>query len=195
QLCAFAKTGPEYRTPNVEYHVQPLSLDKFGEPLHRHPAFTASVCNLRPESRGHIRLKGPDPLQPPAIQPRYLTAEADRRVAMDSIRLTRRIVLESKAFRPYHPKELLPGEALATDAELLRAAGDIGTTIFHPVGTCRMGTDGAFVVDPRLKVHGLDGIRIADASIMPHIISGNTNAPTIMIAEKAADMIIADHAA
>jgi choline dehydrogenase-like flavoprotein len=193
QLGAFAKTGPEYRTPNVEYHVQPLSLDRFGEPLHRHPAFTASVCNLRPESRGHIRLRGPDSLLPPAIQPRYLTAEADRRVAMESIRLTRRIVLESKAFQPYHPKELLPGTTIATDEQLVRAAGDIGTTIFHPVGTCRMGVDDASVVDPRLKVHGLDGIRVADASIMPHIISGNTNAPTIMIAEKAADMIIADH--
>jgi choline dehydrogenase len=194
QLGAFAKTGPEYRTPNVEYHVQPLSLDRFGEPLHRHPAFTASVCNLRPESRGHIRLKGPDPLQPPAIQPRYLTADADRRVAVESIKLTRRIVLESKAFQPYHPKELLPGAGISTEADLVRAAGDIGTTIFHPVGTCRMGMDDASVVDPRLKVHGLDGIRIADASIMPSIISGNTNAPTIMIAEKAADMIIADHA-
>jgi choline dehydrogenase len=112
---------------------------------------------------------------------------------MESIRLTRRIVLESKAFRPYHPKELLPGAAIATDEELVQAAGDIGTTIFHPVGTCRMGVDDSSVVDPRLKVHGLDGIRVADASIMPHIISGNTNAPTIMIAEKAADMIIADH--
>jgi choline dehydrogenase len=148
---------------------------------------------LRPESRGHIRLKGPDPLESPAIQPRYLTAETDRRVAMESIRLTRRIVLESKAFQPYHPKELLPGATIATDEELVQAAGDIGTTIFHPVGTCRMGMDDASVVDPRLKVHGLDGIRIADASVMPSIISGNTNAPTIMIAEKAADMIIADH--
>jgi choline dehydrogenase len=193
QLGAFAKTGPEYRTANVEYHVQPLSLDRFGEPLHRHPAFTASVCNLRPESRGHIRLKSADPLQSPAIQPRYLTTEADRRVAVESIKLTRRIVLESQAFAPHRPKELLPGAALATDADLARAAGDIGTTIFHPVGTCRMGDDPASVVDPRLRLRGLAGIRVADASIMPSITSGNTNSPTIMIAEKAAEMILADH--
>jgi choline dehydrogenase len=193
QLGAFARTGPEYRTANVEYHVQPLSLDRFGEPLHRHPAFTASVCNLRPESRGHIRLKSADPLQPPAIQPRYLTTEADRRVAVDSIKLTRRIVLESRAFAPHRPRELLPGAALTTDADLVRAAGDIGTTIFHPVGTCRMGDDPASVVDPRLRLRGLAGIRVADASIMPSITSGNTNSPTIMIAEKAADMILGDH--
>jgi choline dehydrogenase-like flavoprotein len=193
QLGAFAKTGPEYRTPNVEYHVQPLSLDRFGEPLHRHPAFTASVCNLRPESRGHIRLKGPDPLQPPAIQPLYLSTETDRRVAVEAIRLTRRIVLESQAFAPYRPKELLPGDAFQSDADLARAAGDIGTTIFHPVGTCRMGDDPAAVVDARLRLRGLGGLRIADASIMPSIVSGNTNSPTIMIAEKAADMILADH--
>ncbi|MES1152232.1 MAG: GMC family oxidoreductase N-terminal domain-containing protein [Dongia sp.] len=192
QLGAFAKTGPEYRTPNVEYHVQPLSLDRFGEPLHRHPAFTASVCNLRPESRGHIRLKSADPMQPPAIQPNYLATDADRRVAVEAIKLTRRIVLESKAFAPHRPQELLPGAAIATDADLIRAAGDIGTTIFHPVGTCRMGDDPASVVDPRLRLRGLAGIRVADASIMPSITSGNTNSPTIMIAEKAADMILED---
>jgi choline dehydrogenase len=140
QLGAFAKSSPEHATANVEYHVQPLSLDKFGEPLHPYPAFTASVCNLRPQSRGHIRLKSPDPTVPPAIQPRYLTAGADRRVAIDAIKLTRRIVLESKAFAPYRPKEMMPGPSYATDEELAHAAGQIGTTIFHPVGTAKWAT-------------------------------------------------------
>jgi choline dehydrogenase len=194
QMGAFAKSSPEHATANVEYHVQPLSLDKFGEPLHPYPAFTASVCNLRPQSRGHIRLKSADPTQAPAIQPRYLTAEADRRVAVDAIKLTRRIVLESRAFAPYHPKELMPGPSYATEDELMHAAGQIGTTIFHPVSTCRMGDDPMSVVDARLRLHGLSGLRIADASIMPTITSGNTNAPTIMIAEKAAEMILADAA-
>jgi choline dehydrogenase len=194
QMGAFAKSSPEHATANVEYHVQPLSLDKFGEPLHPYPAFTASVCNLRPQSRGHIRLKSADPTQAPAIQPRYLTAEADRRVAVDAIKLTRRIVLESRAFAPYHPKELMPGPSYATEDELMHAAGQIGTTIFHPVSTCRMGDDPMSVVDARLRLHGLSGLRIADASIMPTITSGNTNAPTIMIAEKAAEMILEDAA-
>ncbi len=192
QMGAFAKTGPEHETANVEYHVQPLSLDRFGEPLHAYPAFTASVCNLRPQSRGHIRLKSPDPSVPPAIQPRYLTAEADKRIAVESIKLTRRIVLESRAFAPYRPKELMPGPTYSTDEELTHAAGQIGTTIFHPVSTCRMGDDPMAVVDARLRLHGLAGLRVADASIMPTITSGNTNAPTIMIAEKAAEMILED---
>jgi len=192
QMGAFAKTAPEHHTANVEYHVQPLSLDRFGEPLHPYPAFTASVCNLRPQSRGHIRLKSPDPMMPPAIQPHYLTAEADRRVAIDAIQLTRRIVLESRAFAPYRPKELMPGPSYATEAELAHAAGQIGTTIFHPVSTCRMGDDPMAVVDARLRLRGMTGLRIADASIMPTITSGNTNAPTIMIAEKAAEMILED---
>jgi choline dehydrogenase len=194
QMGAFAKSSPEHATANVEYHVQPLSLDKFGEPLHPYPAFTASVCNLRPQSRGHIRLKSADPTQAPAIQPRYLTAEADRRVAVDAIKLTRRIVLESRAFAPYHPKELMPGPSYATEDELVHAAGQIGTTIFHPVSTCRMGDDPMAVVDARLRLRGLAGLRVADASIMPTITSGNTNAPTIMIAEKAAEMILEDAA-
>jgi choline dehydrogenase len=192
QLGAFARTSPEHATANVEYHVQPLSLDKFGEPLHPYPAFTASVCNLRPQSRGHIRLKSPDPTAAPAIQPCYLSAEADRHVAVDAIKLTRRIVLESRAFAPYHPKELMPGPTYNTKEELLHAAGQIGTTIFHPVGTCRMGDDPTAVVDARLRLRGLAGLRVADASIMPTIPSGNTNSPTIMIAEKAADMILED---
>jgi choline dehydrogenase len=194
QMGAFAKSSPEHATANVEYHVQPLSLDKFGEPLHPYPAFTASVCNLRPQSRGHIRLKSADPTQAPAIQPRYLTAEADRRVAVDAIKLTRRIVLESRAFAPYRPKELMPGPSYTTEEELVHAAGQIGTTIFHPVSTCRMGDDPLAVVDARLKLRGMPGLRIADASIMPTITSGNTNSPTIMIAEKAAEMILADAA-
>jgi choline dehydrogenase len=192
QMGAFAKSSPEHATANVEYHVQPLSLDKFGEPLHPYPAFTASVCDLRPQSRGHIRLKSADPTMPPAIQPRYLTAEADRRVAVDAIRLTRRIVLESRAFAPYRPKELMPGPSHASEDDLVHAAGQIGTTIFHPVGTCRMGDDPMAVADARLRLRGLAGLRVADASIMPTITSGNTNAPTIMIAEKAADMILED---
>jgi choline dehydrogenase len=192
QLGAFARTSPEHATANVEYHVQPLSLDKFGEPLHPYPAFTASVCNLRPQSRGHIRLKSPDPTAAPAIQPCYLSAEADRHVAVDAIKLTRRIVLESRAFAPYRPKELMPGPAYGTDDALVQAAGQIGTTIFHPVGTCRMGDDPTAVVDARLRLRGLAGLRVADASIMPTIPSGNTNSPTIMIAEKAADMILED---
>jgi choline dehydrogenase len=190
QLGAFARTSPEHATANVEYHVQPLSLDKFGEPLHSYPAFTASVCNLRPQSRGHVRLKSPDPAVAPAIQPRYLTAEVDRHVAVDAIKLTRRIVLESRAFAPYRPKELMPGPAYNSDDELMHAAGQIGTTIFHPVSTCRMGDDAMAVVDARLRLRGLAGLRVADASIMPTIPSGNTNSPTIMIAEKAADMIL-----
>jgi choline dehydrogenase len=194
QMGAFAKSSPEHATANVEYHVQPLSLDKFGEPLHPYPAFTASVCNLRPQSRGHIRLKSADPTVPPAIQPRYLTAEADRRVAVDAIKLTRRIVLESRAFAPYRPKELMPGPTYNTEDELVHAAGQIGTTIFHPVSTCRMGDDPMAVVDARLRLHGLAGLRVADASIMPTITSGNTNSPTIMIAEKAAEMILEDAA-
>jgi choline dehydrogenase len=192
QMGGFTRSSPEYATPNIEFHVQPLSLDRFGEPLHRYPAFTATACNLRPESRGHVRLKGPDPFAAPAIRPCYLSAEADRRVAIDAIRLTRKIVLESRAYAPYHPRELRPGPALLTEEELAHAAGDIGTTIFHPVGTCRMGDDSQAVVDARLKLHGLTGLRIADASIMPTITSGNTNSPTVMIAEKAADMILAD---
>jgi choline dehydrogenase len=194
QLGAFAKSSAEHATANLEYHVQPLSLDKFGEPLHPYPAFTASVCNLRPQSRGHIRLKSADPTEPPAIQPRYLTAAADRRIAVEAIRLTRRIVLESRAFAPHRPKELMPGPSYADDEALVHAAGQIGTTIFHPVGTCRMGEDAAAVVDARLRLRGLAGLRVADASIMPTITSGNTNAPTIMIAEKAAEMILEDAA-
>ena len=192
QMGGFTRSSPEHATPNIQFHVQPLSLEKFGEPLHRFPAFTATACNLRPLSRGHIRLKNADPFSAPAIQPNYLSDPADMRVAVDAIRLVRRIVTQSRAFAPYAPREFRPGPELTSDADLTRAAGDIGTTIFHPVGTCKMGDDRMAVVDARLRVHGLAGLRIADASIMPSITSGNTNSPTIMIAEKAADLILAD---
>jgi choline dehydrogenase len=188
QLGAFARSDESRATPNLEYHVQPLTLERFGEPLHPFPAFTASVCNLRPESRGTIRIKSADPAAPPAIKPNYLSAPADRRVAADAIRLTRRICAAPRLAR-YAPEEFKPGPHLQSDEDLARAAGDIGTTIFHPVGTCRMGDDSMAVVDDRLRVRGVAGLRVADASVMPTITSGNTNAPTMMIAEKAADLI------
>ena len=191
QLGVFAKSDPSRETANLQYHVQPLSLDRFGEPLHRFPGLTASVCNLRPESRGSVTLKSPDPKEPPAIAPDYLSTPADRQVAADAIRLTRRIV-GAPAMQPYEPEEMLPGPALQSEEELVRGAGDIGTTIFHPVGTCKMGNDPQAVVSDRLKVHGLDNLRVIDASIMPVITSGNTNSPTIMIAEKGAAMMLDD---
>ncbi len=194
QMGGFTRSSPEQATPDLEFHVQPLSLDKFGEPLHRFPAFTATACNLRPRSRGHIRLKSADPFAAPAIQPNYLSDPADRRTAVAAIKLVRRIVLETKAYAPFQPEEIKPGPQVRNDAELAQAAGDIGTTIFHPVGTCRMGDDAMAVVDARLRLRGLAGLRVADASIMPTIPSGNTASPAIMIAEKAADMILADAA-
>ncbi|NGY03669.1 GMC family oxidoreductase N-terminal domain-containing protein [Solimonas terrae] len=192
QLGVFTRSGPEQTRPNLEYHVQPLSLDKFGDPLHRFPAFTASVCNLRPSSRGEVHVASADPHDAPVIAPRYLSTEEDRRVAADALRLTRHIVSQP-ALAPYRPEEYLPGPQYRSDDELADAAGAIGTTIFHPVGTCRMGrADDGSVVDTRLRVHGLHGLRIADASIMPTITSGNTNAPTMMIAERAGAMIRED---
>ena len=191
QLGCFTRSDPSRETPDLEYHVQPLSLDRFDAPPHAFPAFTASVCNLRPESRGSVHLKGPESGRAPAIRPNYLATEGDRRVAIAAMRLTRRIAA-APALARFEPEEFRPGPAAESDADLARAAGDIGTTIFHPVGTCRMGDDPLAVVDARLCVHGLGGLRIADASVMPTITSGNTNAPTIMIAEKAADMILAD---
>ncbi|HRE20854.1 MAG TPA: GMC family oxidoreductase N-terminal domain-containing protein [Rhabdaerophilum sp.] len=193
QLGVFAKTSPRYETANVEFHVQPLSLDKFGEGLHPFPAFTASVCNLRPTSRGEIRLAGPDPFAAPVIDPNYLSTDEDRQVAVESIRLARRIV-SAKALRPFSPEEFRPGTHLTSDGDLAKAAGDIGTTIFHPVGTARMGhsNDRMAVVDDRLSVIGVEGLSVADASVMPSITSGNTNSPTLMIAEKGAEMILAD---
>ncbi len=191
QLGAFARSDPARATPNLQYHIQPLSLDRFGEPLHPFPAFTASVCNLRPESRGEVRIRSPEPGVPPAIRPNYLATEGDRMVAADAIRLTRRICA-ARALARFQPDELKPGAGFHSDQELAEAASVIGTTIFHPVGTCKMGADPGAVVDDRLRVHGLAGVRVVDASIMPTITSGNTNAPVIMIAEKAADMIRED---
>ena len=191
QLGAFAKSDPSYNTPNIQYHVQPLTLDKFGEPLHTFPAFTASVCNLRPESRGTIRLKSANPYDSPSIRPNYLSAERDKQVAAQAVRYTRNIV-NQPALAKYKPQEFKPGLELETQEDLVKAAGDISSTIFHPIGTCKMGDDPMAVVDGRLRVHGLRGLRVVDASIMPTITSGNTNSPTLMIAEKASEMIKAD---
>ena len=195
QLGAFTRSDPRQERPNIQFHVQPLSLDKFGDPLHPFPAFTASVANLRPTSRGFIRLRSNDPSDKPVIQPNYLSTYMDRRVAADSIRVTRQIVAQP-ALQRFSPVEYLPGEAISDNDEvtLANAAGDIGTTIFHPVGTAKMGRveDPLAVVDERLRVIGMEGLRVVDASIMPTITSGNTNSPTIMIAEKGAGMIAED---
>ncbi len=193
QLGAFTRTSEEYETPNVQFHVQPLSLDRFGEPLHPFGAFTVSVCNLRPTSSGFVRIASPDPSAPPLIQPHYLSTPEDRRVAADSIRLARRIVAQAPLAR-YRPEEYKPGLEFQSEAELAKAAGEIGTTIFHPVGTAKMGiaTDPMAVLDERLRVRNVAGLRVIDASAMPRITSGNTNSPTMMIAEKGADMILQD---
>src|SRR6185369_16834247 len=193
QLGAFTRSSPEQATPNLQFHFQPVSLDRFGEPLHRFAAFTASVCNLRPTSRGSIHLRGPDAGAPPSIRPNYLTTPEDKRIAAEALRLTRRIA-QARALADYAPVEWKPGAELVSDTELVAAAGQIGTTIFHPVGTARMGAadDPQAVVDARLRLRGMGALRVADASVMPRITSGNTNSPTIMIAEKAAAMILED---
>jgi len=194
QLGCFTFSDDGEPRPNLQYHVQPLSTDRLGDPLHPFPALTASVCNLRPESRGRVIIRGPDPGSAPSIFTNYLGTERDRRVAADAIRVTRRI-LAAPALQAFSPEELLPGAGVQSDGELAKAAGDIGTTIFHPVGTCRMGpaSEPDAVVDPRLRVHGVPGLRVVDASVMPTITSGNTNSPTLMIAEKAAEMILEDN--
>jgi choline dehydrogenase-like flavoprotein len=189
QLGGFAKSRPDLSTPDLEYHVQPLSLPAFGQPLHDFPAITASVCNLRPESRGTVNIISPNPKDAPEIRPNYLSTEGDRRVAVDSIRLTRKIMAQTPLAR-YAPEEFMPGPQAQSDEDLIQAAGDVGTTIFHPVSTVRMGLDDKAPLDPQLRFKGLQGLRVVDASIMPTITSGNTNSPTIMIAEKAADMIL-----
>ena len=189
QLGAFVRSDPEQTTANLQYHVQPLSLERFGEPLHQFPAFTASVCNLRPRSRGRIDIRSADMTDAPIIDPNYLSDPEDLRVAAQSIRITRRIV-QAPALAAYAPEEYLPGPALQSEEQLREAAGKIGTTIFHPVGTCRMGNGALDVVDDQLRVHGVPGLRVADASIMPQIVSGNTCSPTLMIAAKAAQLIL-----
>ncbi|MGZ3362981.1 MAG: GMC family oxidoreductase, partial [Xanthobacteraceae bacterium] len=194
QLGIFTRSDPHRDRANIQFHVQPLSLDKFGDPLHRFPAITVSACNLQPTSRGTVRIRSAEPAEAPAIAPNYLSTGEDRQVAADAIRTTRRL-MQQKALAPYHPEEFLPGPSVGDDeASLAKAAGDIGTTIFHPVGTAKMGTAGdpSAVVDERLRFHGIAGLRVADASVMPTITSGNTNTPTAMIAEKGAAMILQD---
>ncbi|HZX27197.1 MAG TPA: GMC family oxidoreductase N-terminal domain-containing protein [Telluria sp.] len=193
QLGAFVRSDPGRARPNLEYHVQPLSLDRFGDPLHPFPAFTASVCNLRPTSRGHVQIRSADTYAAPKITMNYLSTAEDRKVAADALKLTRRIV-SAPALKKYQPEEFMPGLHCSTDEELADAAGQIGTTIFHPVGTCKMGRDDdpLAVVDSQLRVRGVQGLRVVDASVMPTITSGNTNSPTLMIAEKAAEIIIGD---
>ena len=193
QLGAFTKSDAQREWANIQYHVQPLSLDAFGEPLHSFPAITASVCNLNPSSRGNVSLKSPDFKAPPAIAPNYLSTEEDRKVAADSLRVTRRIMSQA-AMAPFEPEEFKPGVQYQTDAELARLAGDIASTIFHPVGTTRMGRedDPMAVVNSHLQVRGIRGLRVVDAGVMPTITSGNTNSPTLMIAEKAAHWMAKD---
>jgi choline dehydrogenase len=193
QLGAFTRSDPQQPYPNIQYHVQPLSLDAFGSPLHTFNAMTASVCNLNPTSRGTINIRTPDFRDAPAIAPNYLSTDADRKVAADSLRVTRRIMAQS-AMQAFVPEEYKPGVQYQSDEELAKLAGDIASTIFHPVGTTRMGraTDPLAVVDTRLKVRGVAGLRVVDAGVMPFITSGNTNSPTLMIAEKAAQWIAED---
>jgi len=188
QLGAFAMSDDQQSAANIEWHVQPLSLDKFGAPLHKFNAITPSVCNLRPTSRGHVRLRSPSTEKPPEIKLNYLSTERDMQVAVHSLEYTRRI-MNAPALAKFNPKELKPGLEVSSNEELVNAARDLGTTIFHPVGSCKMGQDSMAVVDDRLSVHHVEGLRVIDASVMPTITSGNTNAPTVMIAEQGADFI------
>jgi len=188
QFGMFTKSDPSLETPDLEYHVQPLSTDRLGDPLHPFPAITVSVCNLRPESRGRCHAVTPDPDQQPEISLNYLSAERDRQVAVAAVKQAR-MIMTAKALAVHSPEEILPGPAVQSDDALLREIGNIATTIFHPVGTCKMGRDEYSVVDSTLRMHGIDGLRVVDASIMPKITSGNTASPVIMIAEKTADMI------
>jgi choline dehydrogenase len=194
QLGAFAKSDPSQPSANIEWHVQPLSLDKFGSPLHKYNAITPSVCNLRPSSRGSVTLKSANPADAPAIAPNYLSTQEDLDVAVAGLKYTRQI-MAAPSLAPFNPVELKPGPEVTSEEDLQQAAGDLGTTIFHPVGTCKMGSahDDAAVVDDQLRVHGIQGLRVIDASIMPTITSGNTNAPTVMIAERGADFIKKDY--
>src|SRR6476619_3397185 len=191
QLGAFVRSDPARAHANLQYHVQPLSLRAYDQPIDRFAAFTASVCNLNPTSRGTVTLRSASIHDPPRIAPDYLATDDDRRVAAESLRVTRRIVAQPALAR-YMPRELKPGVQFESDAELAQLAGDIGTTIFHPVGTAKMGpaADPKAVVDARLRVHGIDGLRVVDASVMPTITSGNTNSPTLMIAERGAEWVL-----
>ncbi|MCB1536213.1 MAG: GMC family oxidoreductase N-terminal domain-containing protein [Rhodoblastus sp.] len=194
QLGIFTRSAAGKERADIEFHVQPLSLDKFGEPLHRFPAITVAACNLRPSSRGTLRIGSREIGATPRIAPNYLSTDEDRQVAADAIRVTRRL-MSQPALQAYRPEEYLPGPQVGgDDASLARAAGDIGTTIFHPVGTAKMGlaSDPSAVVDERLRLFGIAGLRVVDASIMPTITSGNTNTPTAMIAEKGAGYILED---
>ncbi|HVW75088.1 MAG TPA: GMC family oxidoreductase N-terminal domain-containing protein [Rhizomicrobium sp.] len=194
QLCIVTRSDPAQARANIQFHIQPLSLDRFGTPLHRFPAVTVSPCNLRPSSRGEVRLTAAGLDAKPSIRPNYLSTDEDRRIAAESIRLTRRL-MRQPALARYRPKEFRPGPAVSdSDADLIHAAGDIGTTIFHPVGTAKMGlaSDPLAVVDERLRVRGLEGLRVIDASVMPTITSGNTNTPTIMIAAKGSALVLED---
>ena len=192
-LCGFVKSDAHLATPNLQFHVSPASTDLLGKAsLHKFPAFTPSITNVRPTSRGSIELKSPDTRVSPKIKMNYLSTDEDREIAGKSIKIVRNIVMNSKAYREYQPEELRPGVDIADNETLATEAGKFASTIFHPVSTCRMGNDDNAVVNDRLVAHGLENLRIVDASVMPSIISGNTNAPTIMIAEKASDMIIED---
>jgi len=194
QLGAFAKSDDRQTSANIEWHVQPLSLDKFGDPLHTFDAITPSVCNLRPSSRGSVTITSNDSMTAPAIRLNYLSTEEDQQIAVNGLKFTRRI-MAADALKKYMPEEWKPGPELTTDEQLLDAARNLGTTIFHPVGTCKMGSDELAVVDDELRVHGVKNLRVIDASIMPTITSGNTNAPTVMIAEKGARFILRDNSA
>ena len=192
-LCGFIKSDKYLETPNLQFHVSPMSTDLLGQTaLHKFPAFTPTICNIKPTSKGSVELNGSDTKTDPIITMNYLSTPEDREIAAKAIKITRKIVMESNAFKPYEPSELRPGINVTDNEQLAIEAGKFANTVFHPVSTCRMGKDNNAVVNDRLIPHGLESLRIVDASVMPHITSGNTNAPTIMIAEKAADMILAD---
>tara|TARA_Y100001980_G_C14537420_1_gene314393 strand:- start:527 stop:1978 length:1452 start_codon:yes stop_codon:yes gene_type:complete len=191
QVCAFTKSDPSRATPNLQFHVQPLSTDILGvTSMHDFEGITPTVANIRPTSRGEINISSSDSRDNPKIKMNYLSTEDDRIVAAKSLKLVRKIMLETRTFKKYQPEEYRPGVHITEDEELVKAGSDFTQTIFHPVGTCKMGNDDSAVVNDKLSVHGIQNLRVIDASIMPNITSGNTNAPTIMIAEKGADMIL-----